>query len=114
MEQLNTGKADYYYRKSREYFKKDKTKTAFEFLKKAIKFRNDIDTDIFMKYIELQGKTFFLFKQKNALLLKQFELVNNKLSETKKIFELQTQELLDKSTKILEQNTTIELLLDKT
>jgi hypothetical protein len=113
-EQLNTGKADFYYKKAREDFGKGKIKSAFDFFKRALKFRNDIDTDIFKKFIEVQGKRLLDFKQKNFSLIEQLELTNNELSEAKENIELQEQELNNKSTKISEQNSSIGLLLEKT
>jgi len=113
-EQLNTGKADFYYKKAREDFRKGKIKSAFDFFKRALKFRNDIDTDIFKKFIEVQGKRLLDFKQKNSSLMEKVELTNNELSEAKENIGLQTQELTDKSTKISEQNSSIGLLLEKT
>jgi hypothetical protein len=113
-EQLNTGKADFYYKKAREDFGKGKIKSAFDFFKRALKFRNDIDTDIFKKFIEVQGKRLLDFKQNNSSLIKQLELTNNELLEAKENIELQTEELNNKSTKISEQNSSIGLLLEKT
>ena len=113
-EQLNTGKADFYYKKARENFRKGKIISAFDFFKKALKFRNDIDTDNFRKFIEVQGKRLLDFKQKNSSLNEKLEFTNNELSEAKEHIELQIQELTDKSTKISEQNSSIELLLNKT
>jgi hypothetical protein len=113
-EQLNTGKADFYYKKSSEDFGKGKIKSAFEIFKRALKFRNDIDTDIFKKFIEVQGKRLLNFKQKDSLLMEQLELTNNELSEAKENIELQTKELNIKSTKISEQNSSLGLLLEKT
>ena len=113
-EQLNTGKADFYYKKAREDFQKGKIKSAFEFFKRALKFRNDIDTDIFKKFIEVQGKRLLDFKQKNSSLIEQLELTKNELSEAKENIESKTQELDKKSTKISEQNSSIGLLLEKT
>ncbi|NCP85189.1 MAG: AAA family ATPase, partial [Bacteroidetes bacterium] len=80
-EQLNTGKADFYYKKAREDFQNGKIKSAFDFFKRALKFRNDIDTDIFKKFIEVQGKRLLDFKQKNSSLIERLELTNNELSE---------------------------------
>ena len=113
-EQLNTGKADFYYKKAREDFQKGRIKSAFDFFKRALNFRNDIDTDIFKKFIEVHGKRFLDFKQKNSSFIKRLELTNNKLSEAQENIELQTQELNNKSTKISEQNSSIGLLLEKT
>ena len=112
-EQLNTGKADFYYKKARESFGKSKIKTAFEFFKKALKFRNDIETESFEKFIEIQGKRLFNFKQRNATLKDKLQLTENELTEAKECIDLQTQKLKDKSTKISEQNFSIELLSNK-
>ena len=112
-EQLNTGKADFYYKKARESFGKSKIKTAFEFFKKALKFRNDIETESFEKFIEIQGKRLFNFKQRNATLKDKLQLTENELTEAKEYIDLQTQKLKDKSTKISEQNFSIELLSNK-
>ena len=113
-EQHNTGKADFYYKKAREDFQNGKIKSAFDFFKRALKFRNDIDTDIFKKFIEVQGKRLLDFKQKYSSLIERFELTNNELSEAQENIELQAQELNNKSTKISEQNSSIGLLLEKT
>lgn len=113
-EQLNTGKADFYYKKAREDFGKGKIKSAFDFFKRALKFRNDIDTDIFKKFIEIQGERLLDFKQKNSSLMAKLELTSNELLEAKENAELLTQELSDKSAKISEQNSSIGLLLEKT
>ena len=112
-EQLNTGKADFYYKKARESFGKGKIKTAFEFFKKALKFRNDIDTEYFEKFIAIQGKRLFNFKQKNVSLKEKLQLTKNELSEAKECIEIKTQKLTDKSTNISEQNLSIELLSNK-
>ena len=113
-EQLNTGKADFYYKKAREDFQNGKIKSAFDFFKRALKFRNDIDTDIFKKFIEVQGKRLLDFKQKYTSLIERFELTNNELSEAQEKIESQAKELNNKSTKISEQNSSIGLLLEKT
>ena len=113
-EQLNTGKADFYYKKAREDFQNGKIKSAFDLFKRALKFRNDIDTDIFKKFIEVQGKRLLDFKQKYSLLIERLELTNNELSAAQENIELQAKELNNKSTKISEQNSSIGLLLEKT
>lgn len=113
-EQLNTGKADFYYKKAREDFQNGKIKSAFDFFKRALKFRNDIDTDIFKKFIEVQGKRLLDFKQKNSSLIERLELTNNELSEAQENIELQAKELNNKTTRISEQNSSIGLLLEKT
>ena len=107
-EQLNTGRADFYYKKARESFGNGKIKTAFEFFKKALKFRNDIGTEYFERFIEIQGKRLFNFKQKNASLKEKLQLAQNENSEAKECIEIQTQKLADALTKISMQNLSIE------
>lgn len=113
-EELNTGKADFYYKKAREDFKKGKIKSAFDFFKKARKFRNDIDTNQFKKFIEVQGKRLIDYKQKSSSIIEKNELTNNELTEAKERIDLLNQELDEKSAKISEQNSSIGLLLEKT
>jgi ABC-type cobalamin/Fe3+-siderophores transport system ATPase subunit len=113
-DRLNIGKADFYYKKARENFTKENIKFAFDFFKKALKFRNDIDTDIFKKFVEVRGKHLLDYKQKNSLLINQLELTNNELLEAKENIEFKTDELNNKSTKISEQDSSIGLLLEKT
>jgi len=50
-EHLNSGKADFYYKKSRENFENGNIKKSIENIKKAIKFRNDLATESFERYI---------------------------------------------------------------
>jgi len=49
-QELNSGKADFYYKKVREAIKQLDFKEAYENFTKAIKFRNDIETDVFKNY----------------------------------------------------------------
>ncbi|KAB8151825.1 AAA family ATPase [Kordia sp. TARA_039_SRF] len=112
-QQLNTGRADFYYKKARENFVIGKIISAFDFFKKALKYRNDIETDTFQKFVEIQGKRLLGFKKKNSSLTEQLELADNELSEAKENIEYQAQELNEKSTKISEQNSSIGLLLEK-
>ncbi len=113
-EQLNTGRGDFYYKKAREEFGNGKINSAFDFFKRALKFRNDIETDIFQKFIEVQGKRLFDFKQKNSSFLAKLKLTTNELSVAKGEIEYQVQEILEKSVKISDQNSLIEMLLGKT
>lgn len=63
-EQLNTGKADFYYKKAREEFGKGNIKSSLDFFKRALKFRNDIDTDNFERFIVTQGARLLSFRKK--------------------------------------------------
>lgn len=92
-EQLNKGKADFFYKKAREQFVNGNFKSSLELFKRALKFRNDIDTDIFEKFIVTQGIRLLSFRKKfNVLLKKQTEL-NDELIEVKTKVETQSREI---------------------
>lgn len=92
-EQLNKGKADFFYKKAREQFVNGNFKSSLELFKRALKFRNDIDTDIFEKFIVTQGIRLLSFRKKfNVLLNKQTEL-NDELIEVKTKVETQSREI---------------------
>ena len=113
-EQLNTGKADFYYKKSREEFTNGKIKSAFYFLKKALKYRNDIETETFQKFIEIKSNRLLGYKEKFIVIDKKSELIKNELIDSTEKISFQTQEIIEKNEQIEEQSSTIELLLEKT
>lgn len=71
-QELNSGKADFYYKKVREGIKQLDFKFAYENFTKAIKFRNDIETEGFKNY-------FIVFAAKIAS-------YKNRLTETERKF----------------------------
>ncbi|MCD8443179.1 AAA family ATPase [Tenacibaculum dicentrarchi] len=142
-EQLSTGKADFNYKKSREYFNKGKFSKAFTFFKKALKYRNDIETDTFNKFVEIQGKRLITYKSKFEKQQNCYKIIEEKLKNKENEFNdlaegigetinLNTQQYLnqildleykisdlhinlgEKNQKITEHNSTIELLIKKT
>lgn len=113
-EQLNTGKADFYYKKSREGFGKGDVKSAFSNFAKALKFRNDINTDIFRRFVEVQGQRYFNLKQKYRLANEQFELSKIELSQTKELLVSKNHELQKSLEDLSKKNTIIEGLSNKT
>lgn len=96
IELLNEGKADDLYKESRDYFKAGSFDQSFEFLLKAIKYRNDIETPTFRKFLKIQFEKFKFYKSyfrenseelsKNIKLVKSQSVKINKLE--KKVFEL--------------------------
>lgn len=50
LEELQKGKADFYYAESRKEFKIGKAEESYGSFVKAIKYRNDIETDLFKRY----------------------------------------------------------------
>lgn len=96
IELLNEGKADDLYKESRDYFKAGSFDQSFDFLLKAIKYRNDIETPTFRKFLKIQFEKFKFYKSyfrenseelsKNIKLVKSQSVKINKLE--KKVFEL--------------------------
>lgn len=113
-QQLNTGRADFYYKKARETFVKGKIVSAFGFFKKALKYRNDIETDTFQKFVEIQGKRLLGYKEKVSQIDKYLQSSKDELEQEKETVSIQRQELNRKDQKITEQNSAIKLLLKKT
>lgn len=113
VQELNFGKADFYYKKAREGIKTLEFIDAYNNFAKAIKFRNDIETENFKKYFIVTASKLGSFKQKLLTTLEELEsiaLKNTKLGNT--ISDLET-EKNSQQVKINDQNNAIKLLLDK-
>lgn len=113
-EQLNTGKADFYYKKAREEFGKGNIISSLDFFKRALKFRNDIDTDNFERFIVTQGARLLSFRKKFKTSLAKQARLEEEIFEAKETIENYSQEIAEKTQKIKDQNSSIELLLNKT
>jgi len=113
-EQLNTGKADFYYKKAREQFVKGNIKSSFNIFKRALKFRNDIDTENFERYVVTQSARLVSFRERFKISLKELGQLKVDFEETQENIESLTKENSHKAKKIQEQNSSIELLLNKT
>lgn len=114
IQELNSGKADYYYKKSRDAIKALNIEEAYDNLLKAIKFRNDIETDVFKRYLTSTFSRFVSFKFNlktlTLSLLKTKSEVHHLFAENLD-FHTKT---IQQEKKIDEQNRGIKLLLDKT
>ena len=79
LDELNSGKADYYYKLAREAFKDANYYSAIDSLFKAINYRNDIETAIFKRYIKTSLTKLLLIKSISVKLLheKQLAIKNN-------------------------------------
>jgi len=64
LQELNSGKADFYYKKVREGIKALDFSEAYKDFIKAIKFRNDIETDSFRRLFIVTASKLGSFKQK--------------------------------------------------
>ncbi|MEB2774429.1 AAA family ATPase [Algoriphagus sp. D3-2-R+10] len=114
VQELNSGKADFYYKKVREEFKSLNFTEAYANFIKAIKFRNDIETESFKKYFIVTASKLGSFKQKLTTTLEGLEITNHeKLILENAIEDLET-EKNSQQAKMNEQNKAIKLLLDKT
>jgi hypothetical protein len=114
VQELNSGKADFYYKKVREEIKSLNFTEVYGNFVKAIKFRNDIETDLFRKYFVATANRLGSFRQKHT------DVLNELVTKTQENEELQASiselesEKLSQQTKINDQNKAIKLLLDKT
>jgi len=114
IQELNSGKADFYYKKVREEIASLNFRDAFENFTQAIKFRNDIETESFKKYFIVTASKLASFKHKLSNSLKLLEeTTQENISLGNSIADLET-ETSNQQTKINEQNKAIKLLLDKT
>jgi len=64
VQELNSGKADFYYRKVRDDIHSLNFEEAYNNFLKALKFRNDIETELFKKYFIVTAKHLSSFRQK--------------------------------------------------
>ena len=114
VQELNSSKADYYYKKSRDAFKLFEFSKAYDNLIKAIKFRNDLETDIFERYIvaSLTRIASSIKSSKSlSLILEDIKIDNENLLAIN--LELKA-EIKEQEKKTNEQNRAIKLLLEKT
>lgn len=112
-QQLNEGKADFYYKKVREGINSLNFLNAFENFTKAIKFRNDIETETFKKYFIVTASNLSSFKQKFSNTLKHIEEITHKnIILEKSVSNLETAKD-NQQIKLNDQNNAIKLLLDK-
>jgi sulfur transfer complex TusBCD TusB component (DsrH family) len=107
VQELNTGKADFYYKKSREAIKSNDFSSAIDNFTTAIKYRNDIETEVFKRYFIATLSRFYSHKTLSLKLSNELESSNETNSELQ-------ESKLNQELKIIEQNKAIKLLLDKT
>ena len=114
VQELNSGKADFYYKKVREETKSLNFTEAYDNFVRAIKFRNDIETDLFRKYFVATANRLGSFRQKHIDILSELVTKTQENEELQaSISELES-EKISQQTKISDQNKAIKLLLDKT
>ncbi len=113
-QQLNEGKADFYYKKTREAIKISSFYLAYESFKNALKFRNDIETDVFKRYFIAAASRMNSYKILSLNYLQELNEVKINLTELEhQNFEIQNVNEQNQHT-IHEQSDAIKLLLKKT
>ena len=110
---LNEGKADNLYSEARKQFQSNQFDKAFDALLKAIKYRNDIETPVFRRYLKLYFKSLHyyksFFKEKSEELRISSNLVNQQKIQISK-FENKVYELEKSNSETI--RTSSELLKD--
>jgi chromosome segregation ATPase len=113
IQELNSGKADFYYKKAREAIKISDFPSALDNFTTAIKYRNDIETEIFKRYFIVTASRLNSCKNLSAHALEELKNLKSKNSEVAKTNN-ELQSISEKQEgKIKEQNKAIKLLLDK-
>lgn len=114
LQELNSGKADFYYKKAREALKANDFFSAFDNFTTAIKYRNDTETDIFKRYLIAALSRLAKNKILAANFAEQLEKAKTEVEElTETNDDLQSDNEKQKK-KITEQNSALKLLLEKT
>ncbi len=110
IEELNTGKADFFYKKARYYFEKGNFKPAFSYLLKALEFRDDSRTAAFERYLRLHLQRLFSFKRNFSLMMEKAATKEKKLQKEN----AKLKEVIAKQKKtIIGQNKAIQKLQDE-
>jgi len=114
IQELNSGKADFYYKKVRDSIKQFEYNEAYDNFIKALKFRNDIETDVFKKYFIITALRIASYKKKLNESQKQLIDINSANIELKSELVKLSEKNNNQETRIIEQNQAIKLLLGKT
>lgn len=111
--ELNSGKADFYYRKVRDGIHSMNFEEAYYNFIKALKFRNDIETDQFKRYFIVTAKRLGSFRQKIPVLIAEKQAVKQEIKELELTISRLERKKGKYKSKISEQKKSNEILLDK-
>jgi hypothetical protein len=114
VEELNSGKADYFYRRVREDIKTLNFSEAYNNFIKALKFRNDIETESFKKYFVITAGKFVSYRSKQELSYTLYQESKTEKENISKKLNFCINENVEFKNKIEEQNRGLKILLDKT
>ena len=113
VQELNSGKADFYYKKVRENLGFMNFENAYDNFVNALKYRNDIESELFKKYFLVTLRKFSSFKFKLTKANSELEVVQEQkeyLNGLLSNYESKNSEL---QKKVEEQNDSVRLLLNK-
>ena len=113
IQELNSGKANNFYKKAREEFNNNNLEEMYDNFIKAIKFRNDIETDIFKKYIITNIRKILTYKTKYQKVLNTNKDTKEELLKTVTLHSVKSIENIFLEQKVEDQNNSIKLLLEK-
>lgn len=114
VQELNSGKADFYYKKVREGIKALDFLDAYNNFTKAIKFRNDIETESFKKYFIITAERFGKIKSDFFILQEKYIKVNDEKVELKETLRTTKISVKEQKQKIDDQNKSLKLLMQTT
>lgn len=86
-EELNSGRADYYYSKAATFLKENDIKSTILNYLKAIKYRNDTDSEIFKRYLSLYHHKLFNKAKKLESLIIEFTKITNEFQDVNGLLE---------------------------
>ncbi len=113
VQELNSGKADFYYKKVRENLGIMDFVGAYDNFVNALKYRNDIESDLFKKYFLTTVRKFTSYKQKLSIANSEIQITQEQkefLEALTSNYEINNSQL---QKKVEEQNESIRLLLIK-
>jgi tetratricopeptide (TPR) repeat protein len=113
IQELNSGKADYYYKKVREALKQSKFEEAYNYLMSALKYRNDIETELFKRYFNSFASRLASGKKEYAAAKIGLDAIIAQNADFKAKNDNLEKTVSEQKNKISEQNKAVKLLLDK-
>lgn len=112
--ELNSGKADFHYKKARESFKNLFYAEAYDNFIKATKYRNDLETDVFKQYFISTAERLGSFRQKFSTIINEHKSVQQKYEELQSLVAELEKETVRQKTIINEQTKVYKGLDEKT
>ena len=86
-EELKSGRADYFYSKAASSLKENDIKSAILNYQKAIKYRNDTDSELFIRYLSIYHNNLFTKIKKSKNLEIEFNKVTNDFQDLNGLLE---------------------------